>query len=250
MMDYATHPGVKAKASPLPRHVAIIMDGNGRWAPSRKLSHTSGHRKGVEVARDVIFACQDRGIEALTLFAFGIENWKRPPKEVRNLFRIFFIVLKRELRRLHDHNIRLRIIGDRNFFSASLSQAVNEAEKLTQANTGLCLNIAVNYSGRWDITQAFNRTTQKILQENLPHELSESLFPQFLSLSGLPEPDLFIRTSGERRISNFILWELAYTELYFTQIHWPDFTVADLDKAFGDFGTRERRFGLTSEQVK
>jgi undecaprenyl diphosphate synthase len=249
-MNYAAHPGAKAGSKQLPLHVAIIMDGNGRWAASRQLSHTSGHRKGVEVARDVIFACQEKGIKVLTLFAFGVENWKRPRQEVRNLFRIFFLVLKRELRRLHEKNIRLRVIGDRSFFNDSLSQAVTEAEVMTQSNTGLCLNIAVNYSGRWDLLQAFKSTTEKILHDPLLLQQSyEKLISGSLSLAGMPEPDLFIRTSGEQRISNFILWELAYTELYFTSIMWPDFTVLDLEKALNEFASRERRFGLTHEQV-
>lgn len=234
-MDYATHPGVKAAPHHLPTHVAIIMDGNGRWASIRQLSRTSGHRKGVEVARDVIFHCQEKGIAALTLFAFGVENWKRPPKEVRNLFRLFYLVLRKDVRRLHEKNIRLRIIGDRGFFNPALSAAVKEAEELTQGNTGLCLNMAINYSGRWDLVQAVQKAGEN--------------FTECLSLAGQPEPDLFIRTGGVKRISNFILWELAYTELYFTPIHWPDFTIADLNEAFDDFASRERRFGLTSEQV-
>lgn len=237
-MNYAIHPGVKADQYHLPVHIAIIMDGNGRWASSRQLSRTSGHRKGVEVARDVIFYCQEKEIVALTLFAFGVENWKRPRKEIRNLFRLFYLVLKKDLHRLHEKNIRLRIIGDRSVFTQALSEAVQAAEEYTRHNTGLCLNVAINYSGRWDLMQAVQKANE-----------TGSLFTEFLSLAGLPEPDLFIRTGGVKRISNFILWELAYTELYFTPIHWPDFTTDDLKEAFNDFASRERRFGLTSEQV-
>lgn len=250
MVDYANHRGVKAHSCNHPQHIAIIMDGNGRWAASNKLSRTSGHRKGVEVARDVIFSCQEKGIKALTLFAFGVENWKRPAKEVRNLFRIFFLVLRKDIRRLHEKNIRLRVIGDRQFFNQALSEAVSEAERLTASNTGLCLNIAVNYSGRWDLLQAFQNTGRKIIDHQLqPDDITEALLAESLSLAGLPEPDLFIRTGGVKRISNFMLWELAYTELYFTSIFWPEFTIDELENALGDFAQRERRFGLTSEQL-
>lgn len=240
--NYANHPGVKAHPDNLPQHVAIIMDGNGRWASIRKMSRTLGHRKGVEAARDIIFASQDKGIKALTLFAFGLENWKRPSKEVRNLFRIFFLVLRKDIRRLHEKNIRLRIIGDREFFTDALHRAVTDAETLTQENTGLQLNIAVNYSGRWDLLQAFQNASKM-------NDFSENAIKNALSLKGMPEPDLFIRTGGVKRISNFMLWELAYTELYFSNTLWPDFTVNDYEHAIQDFAERERRFGLTSEQL-
>jgi undecaprenyl diphosphate synthase len=250
MVDYANHRGIKAHRCNLPLHIAIIMDGNGRWAASKKLSRTSGHRKGGEIARDVIFACQEKGIKALTLFAFGVENWKRPAKEVRNLFRLFFLVLRKDIRRLHENNIRLRVIGDRQFFNPPLLHAIEDAENLTKHNTGLCLNIAVNYSGRWDILQALRKSSQTLIDKGAQFDdATETVFTESLSLAGLPEPDLFIRTGGVKRISNFMLWELAYTELYFTPVFWPEFTIDELDKALLDFAHRERRFGLTSEQL-
>lgn len=250
MVDYANHRGIKAHRCNLPLHIAIIMDGNGRWAASNNLSRTAGHRKGGEIARDIIFTCQEKGIKALTLFAFGVENWKRPAKEVRNLFRLFFLVLRKDLRRLHENNIRLRVIGDRQSFNSPLLQAIEEAERLTNNNTGLCLNLAVNYSGRWDILQALRKSSQTLLDKGTQFDdATETVFTESLSLAGLPEPDLFIRTGGVKRISNFMLWELAYTELYFTPVFWPEFTIDELDKALLDFAHRERRFGLTSEQL-
>lgn len=246
---YAEHPGIKACSSNLPSHVAVVMDGNGRWAKARQMSRTAGHRRGVEVARDIIFACTEKGIKSLTLFAFGVENWKRPSKEIRNLFRIFFLILRRDIRRLHEHNIQLKIIGDRSHFSPALQDAISQAEAQTIENTGLCLNVAINYSGRWDMLQAMNKAWHKMNNRDNAIDL-ETHFLAELSLAGQPDPDLFIRTGGVQRISNFMLWELAYTELYFTPIHWPDFTVADFEQALQNFARRERRFGLNSEQVE
>lgn len=243
---YANHPGQKPDPLNTPKHVAIIMDGNGRWAKSKSMSRTLGHRRGVEVARDVIYACVERKIEVLTLFAFGTENWKRPSKEVRNLFRLFFLALRKEINRLAQDNIVLRVLGDRSVFHPGLRAAIAEAEKLTENNTGLRLNIAVNYSGRWDILQAmqlaFNACQGKT-------ERIETCFVEGLALKGCPEPDLFIRTGGVQRLSNFILWELAYTELFFSETLWPEFTVLELEDAFAEYAKRERRFGLTGEQL-
>ncbi|MBS0289087.1 MAG: di-trans,poly-cis-decaprenylcistransferase [Proteobacteria bacterium] len=230
----------------MPKHVAIIMDGNGRWAKARGFSRTKGHQKGVEIVKEVIKYCQENGIQVLTLFAFGVENWKRPSKEVRNLFRLFFLVLRKDLVNLNENNIQLRIIGDKTAFNRALKTAIQDAEILTQQNTGLVLNIAVNYSGRWDLINAIQKVLKRTSEKS---EISEAQLNQELSLFGLPEPDLFIRTGGVQRISNFILWELAYTELYFTKTLWPDFTKAEWDNALADFALRERRFGLTGEQL-
>lgn len=245
-IQYRAHPGVKANPDNVPKHIAIIMDGNGRWAKRRGLSRTKGHLRGVEVVRDIISACHEKGIKVLTLFAFGMENWKRPTKEIRNLFRIFFLVLRKDLSKLHENNIKLKIIGDRSLFNRALYTAIKEAEEQTQNNSGLVLNIAVNYSGRWDLLNAIQNLVQNF--QNLKPIAEEDL-SNLLSLQGLPEPDLFIRTGGVQRISNFILWELAYTELFFTQTLWPDFSPHELEGALNDYASRERRFGLTGEQL-
>lgn len=243
---YANHKGVKANVNNLPSHIAIIMDGNGRWATLRNLSRTSGHKKGVETVRDIIALCQSKNIPVLTLFAFGVENWKRPAKEVRNLFRIFFLVLRKELPKLQAKNIQLKIIGDRSVFTPALLKAAQNAENLTQQNTGLVLNIAINYSGRWDLLNAIQHIVPKVTSTT---QITEQDVSRELSLFGCPEPDLFIRTGGVMRISNFMLWELAYTELYFTPVLWPDFNEQEFEKALADFAKRERRFGLTGEQL-
>lgn len=245
-LPYARHPGQKADPDKLPRHIAVVMDGNGRWAQLRGLSRLQGHRKGVEAARTMILDCQKKGIEVLTLFAFGTENWKRPRHEIRNLFRIFFLVLRKDLDTLQAHNIKLRVIGDRTGFTSALLKAITHAEQRTISNTGLVLNIAMNYSGRWDL---LNAMTQALAQSPLDSQTAEVLLNQKLALAGLPEPDLFIRTGGVQRISNFMLWELAYTELYFTKILWPDFKETDFDEALIDYSGRERRFGLTGDQL-
>lgn len=223
------------------------MDGNGRWAKERGSSRTFGHRKGVESAREIISACQKTGIKALTLFAFGMENWKRPSKEVRNLFRLFYLVLRKDIARIHQDNIRLRIVGDRTIFAPQLIQAIADAEALTAENSGLILNIAVNYSGRWDLLQAVKKVCA--LQQEHKTDITEESLALHLSLHGIPEPDLFIRTGGVLRISNFMLWELAYTEFFFTPTLWPDFSPNELEEALRNYATRERRFGLTGEQL-
>lgn len=234
----------------LPRHIAIIMDGNGRWAKRQFLPRVAGHRAGLEVVRKITKACAEKGIEALTLFAFSTENWQRPKQEVNALLELFFTALDREVKKLHENNVQLHVIGSDASFSSDLKQRINAAQQLTAENTGLKLIIAFDYSGQWDITNATREISTKVMQGLLkPEQITPQLFESHLSTKGLPEPDLFIRTSGERRISNFLLWQLAYTELYFTEVHWPDFSVAILDDAISYFASRERRFGCTSEQI-
>lgn len=235
----------------LPRHVAIIMDGNGRWAERQSKPRVAGHRAGVEIVRDVVKACGELGIEVLTLFAFSSENWRRPEKEVGLLMELFLIALEREVKKLHRNNVQLRIIGDLSAFSDKIQQRIKEAEDLTRTNDGLVLNIAANYGGKWDITQAVQRLAQQVQKGEIqPQEIRPEDIASQLSLCDLPEPDLFIRTGGEQRISNFLIWQLAYTELYFTPILWPDFTRDEFEKALLSFSNRQRRFGRTGQQVE
>ena len=229
-----------------PRHVAIIMDGNGRWARRRRLPRIAGHRRGAEAVRTTLRACAGRGIEYLTLFAFSSENWRRPPEEVRLLMKLFQSALENEVEKLHSNRIRLRVVGDTSAFDPKIRNLIERGEALTAANQQLTLTIAANYGGRWDILQALNR----LLRENPGAELREELLAPHLAMSYAPEPDLFIRTGGEQRISNFLLWQLAYTELYFTDTLWPDFDAAALDEAIASYRRRERRFGRTSEQLE
>ena len=239
-----------APHEPVPRHVAIVMDGNGRWAQQRSLTRTAGHREGAKAVRRIVRASSERGIEVLTLFAFSSENWRRPRPEVEVLMSLFLTTLRREIRRLDAANVRMRFIGDRSAFSVTLQDYIAKAEQRTAANTGLTLVIAANYGGRWDIAQASRRVAEAVAAGRLqPEQITVDLFHQYTGLADLPEPDLFIRTGGEQRISNFLLWQLAYTELYFTDRLWPDFDVADLDAACTAFASRQRRFGQTSEQV-
>ncbi len=231
----------------LPNHIAIIMDGNGRWARKRFLPRIAGHKRGVGVVRDVVKQCAQLDIKYLTLFAFSSENWRRPEKEVSFLMGLFMETLQREVSKLNENNIRLVIIGDRSRFSSELAQQIESSEKLTENNTGLTLTIAANYGGRWDILQATNQMIQALPDKEGGFE-EEDLTP-FLSMHYAPEPDCFIRTGGEKRISNFLLWQLAYTEFYFTDDLWPDFDQACFDKAIISYQQRERRFGRTSEQV-
>ncbi|BCX80944.1 undecaprenyl diphosphate synthase [Methylomarinovum caldicuralii] len=236
--------------STLPRHVAIIMDGNGRWARRRHLPRTAGHQAGVTAVRKTVEHCARRGIEVLTLFAFSSENWRRPAEEVSVLMRLFEMALARESRKLGENGIRLRVIGDRSAFSPALQAKIAEAEALTAGNDRMTLLIAANYGGRWDIAQAVRRLAREVAEGRLsPDDIDENRLAAHLSFADLPEPDLFIRTGGELRISNFLLWQLAYTELYFTGVLWPDFDEAELDKALAEYARRERRFGHTSEQV-
>lgn len=235
----------------LPRHIAIIMDGNNRWAKERRLPGLAGHKAGVKSVRAVIECCVEQGVEALTLFAFSSENWKRPAVEVSGLMQLFMLALKNEVRKLARHNIRLQVIGDLSRFSPELQQLIHKAQAETAGNTGLTLNIAANYGGRWDIVSAAQQLARRCAEGRLkPEEIDEALFAQYLSLADLPAPDLCIRTGGEQRVSNFLIWQLAYTELYFTDCFWPDFDKQAMLAALQSYLTRERRFGRTSEQVE
>jgi undecaprenyl diphosphate synthase len=231
----------------VPRHVAIIMDGNGRWARARRLLRIAGHRRGAEAVRDTVRACAERGVGYLTLFAFSSENWRRPAKEVALLMQLFQTALANEVEKLHQNGVRLKVIGDTRRFDPKLQHLIEAGERLTADNQGLTLTIAANYGGRWDILQACNRFLK---EKNTPSEIQEKDLTSYLAMSYAPEPDLFIRTGGEQRISNFLLWQLAYCELYFTDTLWPDFGAAALDAAIASYGRRERRFGRTSEQVE
>jgi undecaprenyl diphosphate synthase len=230
----------------VPRHVAIIMDGNGRWATKRLLPRVAGHVKGVEAVRGVVEACVERGVEYLTLFAFSSENWRRPQEEVSLLMRLFVTALEREVAKMHANNIRLKVVGDLSRFDSKLQEMIANAERKTANNTRLTVTVCANYGGRWDIMQA----TGKMVAANPgTDEFTEEMLAPHLAMAYAPEPDLFIRTGGEERISNFLLWQLAYSELYFTDIFWPDFSSDSLDTAIGSYQKRERRFGQTGEQV-
>ena len=230
----------------VPRHVAIIMDGNGRWARKRLLPRIAGHRRGVDAVRATVENCASRGVEYLTLFAFSSENWRRPAEEVALLMQLFQAALSNEVERLHKNGIRLKVVGDLRSFDAKIRLLVEQGERLTAQNDRLTLTIAANYGGRWDILQAVNRFLQA---QPGAQNADEGALAPYLAMSYAPEPDLFIRTGGEQRISNFLLWQLAYTELYFTETLWPDFDAAALDQAIVSYRGRERRFGRTSEQV-
>ncbi len=234
-------------AGNVPRHVAIIMDGNGRWAKKRFMPRVAGHKRGVETLRSVIKACVTRGIGYLTVFAFSSENWRRPQEEVAFLMNLFVSALSDEIDRLHANGVRLKIVGDLSRFEPKLHELIAAGERLTAANTRLTLTIAANYGGRWDILQAVNRLTAA--QPEKAGSYVEADLTPYLSMAFAPEPDLFIRTGGEQRISNFLLWQLAYCELYFTDLLWPEFDDAALDTAIASYRRRERRFGRTSEQL-
>ena len=236
--------------SKMPRHVAMIMDGNGRWAIRRRLPRFAGHRSGVETAKDMVRACGEKGIEVLTLFAFSSENWRRPEEEVGLLMDLFVAVLDQQVKELHENNIRLRIIGDRNGLHTGLRERIDQAEFLTEGNTGQTLVIAANYGGRWDCCRAARRVAERVQRGELGlDDIDEAVVRAELSLDDLPEPDLFIRTGGERRVSNFLLWHLAYTELYFTDTLWPDFDRSAFEGALAYYAAHQRRFGRTGEQV-
>ncbi|MFZ9609631.1 MAG: isoprenyl transferase [Methylococcales bacterium] len=233
-----------------PRHIAIIMDGNGRWAQKRFMPRAIGHKAGVKAVRKIVEYCASHEIEVLTLFAFSSENWRRPEAEVSLLMELFMVALQREIDKLHRNNICLRFIGDRTAFSEKLQQKMSEGETKTQGNTALTLVVAANYGGHWDMCQAFNNVVEKMNSGEINREaISEQLIEQYLSTAGLPDPDLFIRTGGEQRVSNFMLWQLAYTEMYFTPTLWPDFDQNILKDAIKSFKSRQRRFGHTGEQV-
>lgn len=232
----------------VPRHVAIIMDGNGRWARQRHLLRFAGHKRGVEAVRAIVKSCAARGVGFLTLFAFSSENWRRPPDEVALLMQLFLGALENEVQKLHRNGIRLKLVGDRSPFDVRIRKLIDEGEAMTAGNRGLTLTIAANYGGRWDMLQALSRLAAAD-PGAVARGVSEAELAPFLSTSYAPEPDLFIRTGGERRLSNFLLWQMAYTELYFTDTLWPDFDAPALEDAFASYRARERRFGRTSEQL-
>ncbi|WP_337817125.1 polyprenyl diphosphate synthase [Acidihalobacter sp.] len=240
------------QTSAVPRHIAIVMDGNGRWARARHLPRPEGHRRGVGATREIIATCLERGVEVLTLFAFSSENWRRPANEVKTLMELFFSALRRERDKLHEQGVRMRFIGDRSAFSDNLRAEMERSEAHTRGNRRMILVIAANYGGRWDIEQAARGYAEAARTEGGLEtvEKGDSVLAPYLATAGLVEPDLFIRTGGERRLSNFLLWQLAYTELYFTDTLWPDFGAAALNEAIADFGKRQRRFGLTGEQIE
>lgn len=234
--------------SSVPRHVAVIMDGNGRWATRRFMPRVAGHKRGVEAVREAVRACAERGVEFLTLFAFSSENWRRPAEEVSVLMQLFVMALEQEVVKLHANKVRLKIVGDLSRFDAKLVALIRKAEEKTAHNTGLTVTICANYGGRWDILQA----THALLaaRPEVATSFGESDLEPYLAMAHAPEPDLFIRTGGEQRISNFLIWQLAYTELHFTDTYWPDFDARTLDEAIASYRRRERRFGQTSEQVQ
>lgn len=236
---------------PAPQHIAIIMDGNNRWAKQRHLPSLAGHKAGVDSVREVIQGCIENGVKSLTLFAFSSENWRRPAKEVSGLMELFKIALDREVKKLKKNNIRLRVIGDKSAFSEGLQRRIAEGEAVTAGCDGLNLNIAANYGGHWDITQAVQALAARVASAELqPADITPEMLGAQVCLADQPAPDLCIRTGGEQRISNFLIWQFAYTELYFSSALWPDFGAEQLRQAIEDYKTRERRFGRTSEQLK
>ena len=228
----------------IPRHVCVIMDGNGRWAKKRLLPRVMGHKRGLTALENLAARCAELGVEYLTVFAFSTENWRRPEDEVSFLMKLFLQALDGKVAKMHQNNLRLKVIGNRSRFPAAIVEGIEAAERLTAGNTGLTLTVAADYGGRWDILQAANR----LIAEG-KREITEDDLSRCLSLAEAPEPDLFIRTGGETRISNFMLWQMAYAEFYFTDALWPDFDAAEFDRAISSFRVRERRFGRTSEQL-
>lgn len=250
-MTYSSSTLQIIESGSIPKHIAIVMDGNGRWAKSRMLPRIAGHKRGVAAVRQTVQNCIKYGVEDLTLFAFSSENWRRPAEEVSLLMRLFLRVLRQDILRMHEEGIKLTIVGDTSRFSSEIREAIEHAETLTVDNKVLRLNVAANYGGRWDILQA----TKKMLANNpllreAPELISEEKLLPYLSLSDRAEPDLFIRTGGEQRVSNFLIWQMAYTELYFTDTFWPDFDEKAFSLAINSYNQRERRFGRTSEQVQ
>lgn len=234
----------------LPQHIAVVMDGNGRWANKRHLPRAAGHKAGVNATRSIVENCAKNNIKALTLFAFSSENWNRPASEVSSLMALFVLTISAEVKKLNKKNVCVKFIGDRSRFSDKLQNSINESEELTRNNTGLRLNIAANYGGRWDIINACKLLIDEVQNNKITiQEIDENRFHSFMSLSDISAPDLFIRTGGEQRISNFLIWQLAYTELYFVDTLWPDFSGADLEVALNWFAGRQRRFGKTGQQV-
>ena len=247
-MVFASSTQIIPEVGAVPRHVAIIMDGNGRWASKRMLPRVAGHKRGVEAVREVIKGCADMGIEFLTLFAFSSENWRRPVDEVSFLMQLFMLALEQEVAKLHQNNIRFRVVGDLSRFEPRLVELIREGERLTSGNARCTLTVAANYGGRWDIANAV-RAMLADHPEYVRGFDPDALAP-YLAMAYAPEPDLFIRTGGEHRVSNFLLWQLAYTELYFTDLLWPDFDREALAAAIRSYQQRERRFGRTSEQLR
>ena len=247
-MPHNPLPADDVTAPRVPRHVAIIMDGNGRWAQARGKPRVFGHTRGVDAVRSTLQACGERGIGYLTLFAFSSENWRRPPDEVSTLMKLFVSALRREVAKLIELGVRIRVVGDLSAFDGELRGLIVDSERKTEANTRLHLTICANYGGRWDIAQAARRAAAaRSVDGAIP--LKEEDITRHLALSFAPDPDLLIRTGGERRVSNFLLWQLAYAELHFTDVLWPDFDPAELDRALAWYATRQRRFGMTGEQV-
>ena len=241
---------LSVEATKIPQHVAIIMDGNGRWAQLRGKKRVLGHKSGVESVRTSVATAAKHGVKALTLFAFSSENWQRPETEVSVLMDLFMFVLTREVKRLHKNDIKFNVIGDLSKFSSKLQKMIKESEALTAENTGMVLSIAANYGGRWDITHAAKMLAEKVERQEInANEITEASMNEQMSLAQLPELDLLIRTGGDYRISNFLLWQAAYAELYFTDVLWPDFNEIEFTKAITLFDQRERRFGQTGEQV-
>ena len=235
----------------LPRHIAIVMDGNGRWAEARHRPRTFGHHAGLQAVRQVVEACIRRSIPTLTLLAFSSENWKRPISEVSALMDLFVRAMDREVDGLHNNGVRLHFIGDRSAFQPEMSERMTQVEQRTAGNQRLVLNIAANYGGRWDIARAARALAQRARDGELdPMTIDEAALQAEIGLHDLPEPDLFIRTGGEQRISNFLLWQIAYSELWFTEVLWPDFDAACLDQALLAYAQRERRFGRTGAQIR
>jgi undecaprenyl diphosphate synthase len=245
-MKYSSSTTAVPDAPKVPRHLAIIMDGNGRWATKRFLPRVAGHVKGVEAVRTVVEACAERGIEYLTVFAFSSENWRRPEEEVSLLMKLFVTALEREVAKMHANNIRLKVVGDLSRFDQKLQDMIANAERKTANNTRMTVTVCANYGGRWDIMQAIGKM---VAEHPGTTDFSEEQLAPYLSMAYAPEPDLFIRTGGEERISNFLLWQLAYTELHFTDTYWPDFNAERLDEAIASYQGRERRFGRTGDQV-
>jgi undecaprenyl diphosphate synthase len=244
-------PAYVPAAAARPRHVAIIMDGNGRWAVSRGKPRVAGHNRGVEAVRTTLGACGERGIEYLTLFAFSSENWRRPADEVSTLMRLFMVALQREIDKLVELGVRMRVVGETFAFGPELRRLIADSERRTEHNTRLHLTICANYGGRWDIAQAAQRAArEQILAGAGEVRIDDMAIGQRLALAFAPDPDLLIRTGGERRVSNFLLWQMAYAELYFSDVLWPDFDAAELDTALNWYAGRQRRFGMTGEQVE
>ncbi|MCW8451674.1 isoprenyl transferase [Legionella quinlivanii] len=235
----------------VPQHIAIVMDGNGRWAQQRGMHRVEGHRAGVDSVKTVIKCCLEKGVSVLSLFAFSSENWSRPEPEIEFLMQLFMNALNKEVNELHQNGIRLCFLGDREYLSAALCEEMKKAEELTVNNGKLLLNIAVNYGGRWDVVQAVQSIAKDVSCGKIKLEaINEVLVADYLNTRKIPDPDLFIRTSGEHRISNFFLWQIAYTELYFAPVSWPEFSSAEFEKAIESFSQRQRRYGKTSEQIR